>query len=170
MNSSVLSRELYETALTKSWAVPLDVDKTFPPKIVEWLKNKAKELGVPFVYVAYPLITATAHCLGVSQVRVTNNWLEPIIIYALVSGRSGTNKSGALSSIKRIVDNALDETDFFDSGTLEGLMDAMTKDKTSDKKGVVLSFVDEFATFLDSLDKNSPSNAERSRYLSLWSG
>ena len=34
----------------------------------------------------------------------------------------------------------------------------------------MLCAVDEFSTFLDSLDKNSNGQCERSRYLSLWSG
>ena len=39
-----------------------------------------------------------------------------------------------------------------------------------DNQGTVFAAVDEFCTFLDSLDSKSQGNAERARYLSLWSG
>ena len=39
-----------------------------------------------------------------------------------------------------------------------------------ENNGSLLSTVDEFTTYLDSLDKNTNGNAERARYLSLWSG
>ena len=161
-----ISEELYEKALKSSWNVIFDQDNLFPSKITEWIKKKSIELGVPFMYLAYPLLSASAHSLGKSVVEVTQTYKEPIIIYSLVSGRSGTNKSGSLSLIKKIVDSLpTAKVTTFDSGTLEGLLSALIQNN-----GSLLSMVDEFTTFLDSLDKNTNGNAERARYLSLWSG
>ena len=164
--NQVISKEAYENALKASWNVSADLDNLFPTEITKWINKKSIELGVPFMYIAYPLLSATAFTLGVSTVKVSETYLEPIIIYSLVSGRSGTNKSGSLSIVKKIVDSLpTNKMSTFDSGTLEGLMSAL-----SQNDGCMLSAVDEFTTFLDSLDKNSNGNAERARYLSLWSG
>ena len=48
---------------------------------------------------------------------------------------------------------------------MEGLMCTLR-----DNDGSIMCSVDEFSTFLDSIDKHSNGNAERARYLSLWSG
>ena len=163
-----VSQETYEKALKASWDVPVEIENgnLFEETITKWLRKKSIELGVPMMYLAYPLLSAMAHTLGKSVVEVTETYKEPIIIYSLVSGRSGTNKSGSLSLIKKLVDSLPPtKVTTFDSGTLEGLLSALIQND-----GCLLSMVDEFSTFLDTLDKNSNGNAERARYLSLWSG
>ena len=95
----------------------------------------------------------------------------PIILYSLISGRSGTNKSSCISLLRSIIqslrtlDDGHDKQHIFDSGTIEGLMSTL-----NENNGSVLCAVDEFSSFLDAMDKNSNGNVERSRYLSLWSG
>ena len=121
---------------------------------------------MPYLYLTYPLITAAAYTLGVSEVMVTDNYREPVILYTLVSGRSGTNKTGSLSMVRRLVEGIKStKQNIFDTGTIEGLMSTLREND-----GAVITMVDEFSTFIDSLDKNSNGNSERSRYLSLWSG
>jgi hypothetical protein len=61
--------------------------------------------------------------------------------------------------------NEFGQEHIFESGTLEGLMKAM-----SENNGTSLGIYDEFATFLDGLDKGANSTFERSRYLSLFNG
>ena len=184
-----LSDVTYKAALDSSWEVQFDVEKTFPAEVCEWIKKKSTELGVPYSYIAFPFLTSVAYCLGASNVKVTESYKEPIILYSLISGRSGTNKSGSLSIFRDIVgsipcteepENEEEEADknekreqrrqqerqhVFDSGTMEGLMTTL-----KENGGSVLCAVDEFSTFLDSMDKGSNGSAERSRYLSLWSG
>lgn len=159
--------EQYRAALKASWDVPLDLDNTFPPEIAEWINKKSQELGVPFLYIAYPFLTAAAYTLGVSHVSVSDSYMEPIILYTLVSGRSGTNKSGSLSLVKKLIEGLKmkRKQKCFDSGTLEGLLNTLREND-----GSVFAAVDEFSTFLDSLDRGSNGNADRARYLSLWSG
>ena len=166
LRNSTISQEVYEKALKESWKVTIDLENIFPDAIKNYLMKKSIELGVPFMYIAYPFLTGISHTLGRSVVEVTSTYLEPVILYTLVSGRSGTNKSGSLSLIKRFIDSLpTEKVTTFDSGTLEGLLSALIQND-----GCLLSMVDEFTTFLDSLDKNTNGNAERARYLSLWSG
>ena len=158
----------YKRALNNSWDIPLDEENILPIEILTWLSKKSTELGVPKSYLLYPLITSVAYCMGLSEVVVTETYKEPVILYCLVSGRSGTNKSGSLNVMKNLLSAIEGDTDrqhIFDSGTMEGLMGTLKANN-----GSVMCAVDEFATFLDALDKNSNGNAERSRYLSLWSG
>lgn len=139
----------------------------FPQPVTEWINRKCRGLGVPFQYLAYPLMTGVSYCLGESYVEVFKGYREPVILYSIVSGRSGTNKSGSLSKINKFM-HALpkegDEQHVYDVGSMEGLMAAL-----KDNQGSVYCAVDELKSFLDLMDKNG-GHAERCRYLSLWSG
>ena len=50
-------------------------------------------------------------------------------------------------------------------GTVDGLMQNLLQND-----GMTCAAIDEFSTFIDMLDSKQTGNAERSRYLSLWSG
>ena len=170
MATKELCHDEYCTALKACWNVSMNSENWFCEEITEWLEKKCAELGVPFPYVAYPFLSTVAYALGVSHVRVSSKWKEPVILYTLVSGRSGTNKSGSLATIQSVLDSIYDDKKFegkqilYDSGTMEGLMAALKSNNS------VLCAIDEFSTFLDSLDKNSTGQCEKSRYLSLWLG
>ena len=60
---------------------------------------------------------------------------------------SGTNKSAALQAVMNLIEN-IDGDHIFECGTLEGLMKSMEGNKET-----TLGCYDEFATFIDSLDK-----------------
>lgn len=172
MANKELSYEEYCEALRSSWAVEMQEDQWFVPSINEWVQKKCTELGVPFPYVAYPLITSIAYGLGTSHVKLSETWTEPVILYTLVSGRSGTNKSGSLSSVGKIIESIFDQPEkrdihqvTYDTGSHEGLMTTLLENN-----GRLLCTADEFSIFLDNLDKNTKGNAEKSRFLSLWSG
>ena len=94
--------------------------------------------------------------------------MEPVILYALLCGRSGTNKSCSLQVILELlngIENNTEGSHTFDSGILEGLMQSMRLNN-----GTVMAWHDEFSTFNDSLDKGNSGSCEKSRYLSLYSG
>ena len=164
MNFNELSSDAYRNLLNQIWKIELDVANLFPASITEWIRVTSKQLGVPFIYIAYPLITGVAHLLGHSTVKVTETYKEPIIIYTLISGRSGTNKSGSLACIRKLMEACCENCNIFDTGTMEGLMSQMR-----DNNGCVISMMDEFSIFFYSLDKNTSGNSERARFLSLWS-
>ena len=101
----VITKELYTKSLTKSWSVTLDDQSAFPPSVHAWIWKKSRQLGVPTTYISFPLLSATAFCLGESYVSVCETYTEPIIIYSLISGRSGTNKSGSLKVVTDLINN-----------------------------------------------------------------
>ena len=140
----------------------------FPSSIYEWIKHQATILGVPESYISIPLLVSVAYCSQHTTVNVADMHVEPLILYALVCGRSGTNKSRSLQIILDLLNELDCDTDgshTFDSGTLEGLMQSMRQNK-----GCIMACHDEFSTFNDGLDKGSSGSSEKSRYLSLYSG
>ena len=166
-----LSQEEYRKVLRRCWEVPglSTFDTTFPEEVDEWLKHKSKALGVPLEYLAFPLLAAIAYTMGESAVELNKQYTEPVIVYTLVAGRSGTNKPGSLDTIKSLISKLVvknnDIEHVFDTGTLEGLLCQL---KLND--GSILGAPDEFSSFIDNLDKNSNGNSDRARYLSLHSG
>ena len=72
--------------------------------------------------------------------------LSFFILYTLVAGRSGTNKSGALHLISNIVRKVFPDSTF-DTGTLEGLAAKM-----KECNGSVICINDEFLTFLQTIE------------------
>ena len=125
-------------------------------------------LGVADTYISYPLMSTMSYCAQHAVIGLeAGTHDEPVLIYGLVGGRSGTNKSGALKKVVDIVmdiENPNQGTHVFDTGTTEGLMKAM-----HDNRGTILSPKDEFVSFNDAFEKSSSSNMERSRFLSLYS-
>ena len=163
MSMKKISDDVYRRALENCWAVKMDTQKSFPKPIDEWITVEKKKLGVPYSYLAYPLLTSASYCLGVSRVKLAESYQEPVILYSLVSGRSGTNKSSCVSLFRNIINKIEtndrdDQQHIFDSGTIEGLMTTL-----HENNGSVLCAVDEFSTFLDAMDKHSNGNVERSR-------
>ena len=172
MNSDI-SKEQYRTCLKNCWAIPIDSRNWFPEVIDEWVEKKITELGVPYPYIAFPLITAVAYCMGESYVTVHPKYHEAVIIYSLVAGRSGTNKTASLALFSNIVKNLIFENDeehtdhqhIYDSGTMAGLLSTLVGNN-----GKVLASVDEFSSFIDAMDKNTKNKDDKTRYLSLHSG
>ena len=168
-----LSEENYRKILKKCWAVPGIASSgngnSFPEPVNLWVSTKSNSLGVPYEYIAYPLLSAISYSMGTSFVNVTSKYKEPIIVYTLVAGRSGTNKSASLELAKNLVRSISqidDDTEpLFDTGTLEGLLSQL---KVND--GSILCAPDEFSSFVDGMDKHSTGNSDRARYLSLHSG
>lgn len=95
---------------------------------------------------------------------------EPLILYGVISGESGSNKSASLSIFQHLVDaipncNGKDVDHTLDTFSLDGLMSAMMRNSQC-----ALGLYDEMATFDDSLDKGSSKSFERSRFLTLFGG
>ena len=104
-----------------------------------------------------------------SLVNYDNIHSEPVLLYGLVIGRSGTNKSSALKTVMNlfhdIQNQSGDHSHTFDSGTMDGLLKRLRENDRC-----ILASHDEFSTFNDSIDKGSSGSSERSRFLSLFSG
>ena len=61
----------------------------------KWISHHAIILGVPETYISVPLLVAVAYCSQHTSVKMDFH-TEPIVLYGLVGGRSGTNKSASL--------------------------------------------------------------------------
>ena len=75
--------------LDNCWEQKLDITKSFPSEISDWIDFKAAVLGVPSTYIAWPLIAVVAHASQHTDVHVGDMHSEPTWVYALVAGRSG---------------------------------------------------------------------------------
>ena len=149
--------------LEECWSLKSNCENWFPKEIYEWIKTHALILGVPDVYLAVPLIATAAHLSHHALVQVNPLYKEPIIIYGLVAGRPGTNKSGSLGLMADIIEEIKPDS-IFDSGTIDGLAKALES-----TKGNVISVNDEFANFMESLDNGAKkNNTEKSRILTLY--
>ena len=103
------------TSAASSDAIPTesDLDAWFPPEYVRWIRLMSTKLGVNELYIALPLIVSVAYCTQHSSARyvMKNNagedvvlHEEPLILYGLVAGESGTNKSGAIKILMDLID------------------------------------------------------------------
>ena len=156
----------YKKILKDVSGIVIEVDKWFPEEVADWITYHSTILGVAETYIAFPLCTAIAYCAQHATVKLSDDMhQEPVLLYSLVAGRSGTNKSASLSKILDMIlriDNPNGNHEF-DTGTLEGLMKGMRGNNEC-----IFSANDEFATFYESMEK-SGSNLEKSRFLSLYS-
>ena len=81
----------YHEVLQKCWEQVLNLDSSFPPKIVNWIRHKIQLKGVPTTYIAWPLLVATAHASQHTAVLVGKKGKlarEPTVLYALAVGRT----------------------------------------------------------------------------------
>ena len=115
---------VYKDCVRKAWGVAAETENWFPEEVVKWIKYHATILGVPDTYLSIPSLVTIAYSSQHSTVTAGDFHTEPIILYGLDCGRSGTNKSASLQTIVDLfegVNNQRGTSHTFDSGTLEGL-------------------------------------------------
>jgi len=91
----------YRLFLNNAWKVKYEIEKTLPKDIVDWVKYLSTVLGVPYTYIIWPLLVATSYSAQHSFVCAEDIHREPILLYALVAGRSG--KSIAIPFIPNLL-------------------------------------------------------------------
>ena len=74
---------------------------------------------------------------------------KPVLLYGIVGGRSGTNKSAALKKITNMISNLDNPRE------VPHMVKAM-----ADNKVTIMASKDEFASFNDHFEKSSTSNME----------
>ena len=89
--------------LKEAWKIADDPSECFPEDIATWIKYHSTMLGVPKSYLSVPLLVSTAYCAQHTTVSFEDMHTQPVILYDLVAGRSGTNKSGSLKSILDVI-------------------------------------------------------------------
>ena len=72
----------------------------FPPMIQDIVIGLRESMGFPIDYTALAMLAAVSTAIG-SSTRIKNfdNWMEPCILFAVIVGEPGTNKSHPLSAI-----------------------------------------------------------------------
>lgn len=61
----------------------------------------ADAIGVPPEFILYPLLTTNAAGIGVNgSIRINSTWVEPSILWLVVSANEGQNKTGPLKEIR----------------------------------------------------------------------
>ena len=94
----------YKKVVERVSGISVDTSKWFPSAVSEWITYHATLLGVPDTYISYPLISAISYCAQHAIIRLEDEMHhEPVLIYGLVGGRSGTNKSAALKKVTDMV-------------------------------------------------------------------
>ena len=111
-----------------------DIQDWFLEEIAFWVKYEATRIGVPDTYIAIPLMVSVAYFSQHTTVGYTlqhektgeliTMHQEPIILYGLAVGDSGSNKTGCLNFFSELLDsiknvNGADHT--WESGSLNGL-------------------------------------------------
>ena len=94
----------YKSILKEVMDVDIDIYSWFPEEVSDWLTYHSTLLGVAETYLAYPLCTAVAYCAQHASVSLEDGMhVEPVLLYSLVAGRSGTNKSASMKKIMDLV-------------------------------------------------------------------
>ena len=166
---------------------------------MNWIRLHSTRLAVPETYLAKPLLVSIAYLSQRScatyrmKIEVDEEdeadddenivveddgkkyviiefHSEPLILYGVISGESGTNKSAALNIFAKIIEsipnnNGPNIEHTLDTFSLDGLMTAMVNNNQC-----MLGLYDEMATFDDCLDKGSSKPFDRSRFLKEWFG
>ena len=142
------------------WKISQECSKWFPKKINDWIFEHSRRLGVPKTYLSIPLLITASHLSMHARIQIDEKQFEESILYGIVGGDSGTNKSACLKMFSEMIDNIRSPVKF-DTGTSDGLRLALIENNRC-----VISMNDEFSTFFENLDK--PGGIERSRVLSLY--
>ena len=146
------------------WKIPHNMDGWLPPSIKNWIAMESQIIGVPEAYLAFPLLSITAHLGQFATVYVNSRHSEPLILYTVVAGYSGTNKSSSLNMFTKYLEKICPGSRF-DTGTLDGLAAKM-----AENKGSVIAINDEFSTFMEGIDSGKNQSSDKSRILTLFGG
>ena len=98
--------------LEKCWKQTFDAKECFPGEIYKWIRYESMLAGVPESYISWPILVCTAYCSRHATVEIEapmksesgSNPIpnrkkrvimhtQPLILYALVVGRSGKSYS-----------------------------------------------------------------------------
>jgi hypothetical protein len=157
--------EVVEDKTSKS-KFPLEV---LPEKLHELILQGARSFSIPVDVVYLVVLNILATSIGGSiRVSPKRDWLEPIILWVILIGRSGSGKSPFLNfflkPLREIQRSNTDQAVIITDTTIEALAEALK----SNPKGVML-FKDEFAGFFKTHNQYRKGD-DTEKYLELWNG
>jgi hypothetical protein len=78
--------------------------EAFPQAIHRWMRDAASGAGVTIDHIATPLIGIASSQIGIARrVQATKSWLTPMTCWACLVGLSGSGKTPALDTVKRVL-------------------------------------------------------------------
>ena len=101
---------LLQRRLSAANAKRLDLSSYLSAPLHYLLTSQADAIGVPPEFVLFPLLTATAGCIGVNgHMRINRNWLEPAILWFIVAAKKGEKKTAAVRVVRRPLEKLQDD-------------------------------------------------------------
>ena len=80
---------------------PIDL---LPQPWRDWVADRARCAGAPVDYVVQALLAAVVGVSGAGvEVRITNDWAEPLVLWQALIGTSSSGKSPALAAMRRVL-------------------------------------------------------------------
>lgn len=101
LKEDMYSHSLSVTGRTEAYKEESDFPfECFPPMIQDIVVGLRESMGFPIDYTSIAMLTAIATAIG-SPTRIRNfdNWTEPCILFTVIVGHPGTNKSHPLSAM-----------------------------------------------------------------------
>ncbi len=79
----------------------LDISSLISRPLYQLVSAHAHAIGCPVEFVFYPILSATASCIGVNgHIRIHSSWCEPAIMWFVVAAKKGEKKTAALKVVK----------------------------------------------------------------------
>ena len=152
---------------------PIDL---LPQPWRDWVADRARCAGAPVDYVAQALLAAVAGVSGAGvEVRITNDWAEPLVLWQALIGTSSSGKSPALAAVRRVL-AAVEAKARTSEGEREGgptrlvvgspSIKALARTVSGNPRGVLL-WRDRPSPWLAELGKRGEE--ERAHWLEAWS-
>ena len=154
----------------------LDIDDWFPKEVGDVLRFHSTRFGVPNTYMAMPFLVTSSylsqHTMSVYTYRDISTQkeievhAEPTILYSMVVGESGSNKTACTNFFIDMLDdieNIYGAEHMYETGTLDGLVKTLLRNDNT-----AVGLYDEICTFNDGMDKGNTGSFDRSVYLSLY--
>ena len=142
----------------------------------EEIRFHSKRFGIPSTFLSMPFLVISSYlsqhsnsvylCRDIETGKEIELHEEPTILYSMVVGESGSNKTSCIRFFIDILDgikNVNNAEHMYKTGTLDGLVKTLMKNNNS-----AVGLYDEIGTFNDGLDKGSTRSFDRSVYLSLY--
>ena len=159
-----------KTSVLQDINTSLDIDDWFPDEVSEEIRFHSTRFGVSSTFKRSSYLSQHTNSVYLCRDIETGKELElheePTILYSMVVGESGSNKT---SSIRFFIDilhgikNVNNAEHMYETGTLDGLVKTLMKNNNT-----AVGLYDEIGTFNDGLDKGSTGSSDRSVYLSLY--
>ena len=101
-NTSNLSGDAILTRMQAAQDIDSDLDQTCGTVTKKTIDAHCRVIGAPHPFIFFPLLTIIAACTGVkANIRVNDEWNEPLILWTIVAARKGEKKTPACKRLPK---------------------------------------------------------------------